>query len=605
MGFHCDPKLCIKMYLEHENQYAYSIMERYGYAQRLSLDNEISSLTSSQFDNIMMDWSRKKPSDLIDFFSKLGVYCKKKNLCISNQTFDTFIDNLTDSIKNTSDQELESLFYAVTNWPETESIRTRNYIEVWAALDDECINRLQKWSFDEVLKYVSLFFMLNVTRVSEFSQKGVQKLVTKAKQLSHSQVVQTMFYTGILRRSPFDMHNMELELVKRFKEFTLDELAIISMGFFKSKTPIRDSKLVFQIINKIIENSNDVNEISLASLLKIIRYSLRKSKDSEIYKLLDTLQHEVPRLSVMCNVHLALVGTSTLTLHEECLHKIAETVGNHIAETRLKDLERLVFTFGIFNIKPVTKECFFDKVLNELRRPERRSEIEKHGRAYACCISYLSLLEIYPVDLMSDVLSKKFLDKAYGNHHLAYGREILTIHTTASIFCPEAKMNRLTDKCAISLAKKYTEYVPSENFVKNYNDSHKLFLDVMKVLKEERGGDEYVIGDHVLPHHHKGDIIICNDQKGSPVKIPESYKHTVFGLVRKIPDNKQWIVFIIPGKNGFILNSDVPTGTYQTKIRELKALGYNVALVNWTSYGSLETKEEKLKFINNLVREAR
>ncbi|XP_013185801.2 uncharacterized protein LOC106131292 [Amyelois transitella] len=600
--FHSNPKLCYKMHLENENKYAYTIMEKNGYSMRLSKDNNVLPITTNEFEKIIQEnWAKKKPNELINYFSQLGTFCSTNNLCMSNKMFDNLIDSLTDNVRYLSDQELELLFYSVTDWPETESIRTRNYIEIWAALDDECINRLQGWSFDDMLKFTSLFFMLNVTRVSEFSQKSVQKLASKAKQLTHSQIVQALFYIGIMRKSPHDMHNLELELDKRFKEFSLDELAVMSMGFFKSKTPIRDNEVVFKIIHKIMENSKEINEVSLAALLKIIRYSLHTCRNNEIYDLLDTLQHEVPRLSIMCNVHLALLGTATLTLHKECLLKVGKTVSSRISEARLKDLERLVLTFGIFNVTLKTKECFFEKVINELKNPDRQSEIEKHARTYACCISFFSLVGKYPVDLMSNVLSSEFLKTNYGKHCPSYGKEILTIHTTAEIFCPQAKMNRLTDKCAIILAKKYTDFVPSEDYVKKYNVSERMFLDVKQLLKEARGGDKFVLGDHVLPHHQRGDIIICNDHDGLPVEIPENYRRNLFGLARRVPDHNHWIVLVIGGKNAFISGSDTPTGPFLTKIKELRALGYHAALVNWTTFNNLKTNEAKFIYISNLI----
>lgn len=504
-NFHCNANLCVKMFMEHENNYAYSVMESKGYSIPISLKKvESTTLTKDQFDMLIKkDWSKASPKESFEGFSMLAEYCAENNIQISNRMFDDFIDCLTDYIKLASDKELESVFFSLAKWPEPESIRTRNFIEVWAALDDECLNRLQKWTFDQQFYFISLFFMLKAIKVSDFTNKCILKFASKAKQLTPGQLVQTYFYIGVQRKQPFDMHNLELHLENIFSEFSIDDLAIMSMGFFKSKTPIRSVVLVEKIADKIIECSKDIHEMSLAALFKIIRYSMKIPKTDIIYKFLDKIQHEVPRLSVMCNVHLALVGTSTLTLHKGCLTKIAESIISNLSTSRLKDLERLVLTYGTFNFKPLTTECLFERIMEELRDPKRELEVLKYGRSYACCIAYLGLLEIYPVDLMSKVLSSEFLLNTYGKQCFTYGREILTIHNTSQIFCKEAKMNRLDDRVATILAKKFTDYVPNDNFKKQYNVSEKLFLDVFNVLREQRG-EQYVVGDHILTHHQRG-----------------------------------------------------------------------------------------------------
>ncbi|CAG9791947.1 unnamed protein product [Diatraea saccharalis] len=605
-NIHFNSILKIKMFMEYENRYAYDIMENKGYARGLYPEKVKDTLLSTEeFSMILKEnWTRKSPSEIFKVFSLLGMYSSQNDMCISNNIFDSFVDHLTDNIKFASDAELQALFYSLLKWPETESIRTRNYIEVWAALDDECLNRFKQWSIDENLSFLALFYMLNVSRVSDFSQKALQRIASKAKQLSPGQLVQTMFYIGVARKPPFDMHNLEVHLEKLFAEFTLDELAIMSMGFFKSKTPIRNTELTTKIIHKIIENSKETHEVSLAALLKVIRYSYKANNENIIYNLLEKLQYEVPRLSIMCNVHLALVGMSTLTLHKECLDRIAELTLRSISETRLKDLERLILTYGTFDLIPNTKENFFENIIKELRKPERLSEIERYGRSFACCIAFLGCLGIYPVDLMNKVLSKDFLLTTYGKHVITYGREVLSIHNSAQLFCSDQKINLLNDKSAIILAKKYTDFVPRENYQKQYNVNEKVMLDIMRILKACRGGDEYVVGDHIVTHHQRGDIIICNDSNGSPVKVREHFYNTKFGLLRRPPDSNSWVALVIAGKNGVINNTDIPTGPFKSKLREIEALGFYGNLIISSKYNTLTSDESKADYLNNLIKEA-
>ncbi|CAH2091926.1 unnamed protein product [Euphydryas editha] len=604
--FHNTNNVYAKMYMENENKYAYNIMQNNGYQIGFNVDKKKSqSLTKEQFLNILeRNWLKETPQEIFKLFSSVGEYCGENNICISSEQFDHYIDALTDCIQFATDEELISIFYALAKWPETESIRTRNYIEVWASLDDECLKRINNWSFDEMFTFISLFYMLNVTRVSDFTHKCLLKITGKTKKLTKSQVVQTLFFIGIVRKSPPDIHNLEVYIENNFSQFSLDELAIIAMGLFKSKTPIRSTTLLLRIIDKIKKKSTQIHEVSLASLLKIIRYSMKRSEDNEIYDLLDTLQHETSRLSIMCNVQMALVGTSTLTLHEDCLTKIANATLKSISSTRLKDLERLTLTYGTFNFRPNTEICFFSKILEELRKQEREEEIKGHGRSFSCCVAYLGLLNIYPVDLMNKILSPDFLLKTYGKHCHQYGREILTIHNTAKIFAKEEVVNFLKDNQVVILSKKYTDYIPDENYEKQYNISERMFLDVIKIVRDMRGGKQFATGRHIITHHQRGDIIICNNSQGVPLQVDKAFSDKNFAFVTTPPDKNVWAALIIAGRNTLIQKLNTSTGHLNAKVRELNALGYHAAIVSWHIYNKLEKNDKKIEYLNNLIKEA-
>ncbi|KAG7305378.1 hypothetical protein JYU34_009444 [Plutella xylostella] len=595
-----------KLYIENENGYAYNIMTNKGYANQFALDIASDKVSQAEFDRIMQDnLKNKTPQEIFQMFSKIGAYCSEHNMCISNKMFDNHIDVLTDNIKFASDDELKSLFYALKRWPETPSARSRNYIEVWAALDDECLKRHTEWSTDKILSYLSLFYMLKIIKATDYSQKVLNKLATKAKRLTPAQLVPTFFYVGALRNPPYDMHNLEIQLAQNISLLTVDDLAVTALGFFKSKTPIRSMELISKIIEKIIESSKEIHEISLAALLKLIRFSLRIiANDDPLYRLLGVLEAEVPRLSLMCCVHIALVGTPTLTVHESCLDAIARKLISSIEDARLKDIERLVLTYGLFSYKPKTDICLFEIITDELKNPRKQAQIDKYPRCYGCCVSYLGLLGIYPKDLISKVLDPKFLEKQYGRNPFEYGREILSLHNSVKIyFDNDSDMNCLTDRAAIVMAKRYTDYMPDQEHKKQYNITEKMILDTIRVLREVRGGHQYVLGDHVLTHHQRGDIIICNGKDGKPVSVEDTFPKS-FGLIKRPPTDDTWVVLVIAGRNALLRKSRQATGPLQQKIVELRHIGYKANMIRWDDWSTLQTDEEKIEYLNNLITEA-
>ncbi|CAK1551761.1 unnamed protein product [Leptosia nina] len=407
-----------------------------------------------------------------------------------------------------------------------------------------------------------------------------------------------------MRFSPNDMHNLELAVEKCFDKFSIDELAIISMGFFKSKVPVRNFNTISRIIDKILENPSAVHEVSLAALLKVIRLSRKIPIDDKIYDLLEKLQCEVSRLSIMCNVHIALLSCSTLTLHEGCLLKIAEVVLKNITNARIKDFERLVLTFGTFNLLPQTPDNFIEKVIDELRKPYREQEILTHGRSFACCIAHLGLSGYYPLDLIEKTLNKPFLEQTYGKYCLSYGREILSLNNFVKIFHKNANID-LSDKESLTLAKRYTDYLPDENYAKQYNVTEKLYMDIKRVIESDRGAN-YVVGHHIVTHHQRGDLIICDDVNNRPVAVQDVFSNIKFGTLCSAPnDNNIWIALIVVGRNGMLYKDNKPSGHFLSKIRELNALGFKAAPVCWTYYSECKTHEEKLKYINTVIKEAK
>lgn len=506
--FSTNSSLSFKMFMEHENVYAYNVMKNNGY-NIVSIDaaKESSTLSKEQFDKLLsQDWSNEQSEVLFRLFPKFGAYATAHNMCISNKMFDAYIDHLTDSLAGASDGQLVSVFYSLYQWPETESVRTRNFIEVWAALDETCFQRLHKWSFDELLTFLSLFYMLNVSKGSDYFRKSLDKLAAKAKKLTPNQLVQTLFFVGIQRRQPYDMHNLEVHLENNFEQFHVDELAIMAMGFFKSKTPLRNIELVKKIINKVTNNAKNINEVTLAALLKIVRYSLKVPEEESLqalYIMLDTLNDEIPRLSILCNVHIALVGTSKLVFHEKSLNSIAKVVYNNMSDTRVKDLERLALSYGTFVYTPQVGGDLFDKIIDELRSPKRETEINDHGRSFACCVSYLTLLNKYPEDLINKVLNEEFLLQTYGNLYMI-GKETLALDNIAEMYLKDKGINRLPVRLLKALSKKYTDYVPSEEYKKQYNITDRMMLDMSSVLTEMRGGSQFHKADHILTHHQRG-----------------------------------------------------------------------------------------------------
>lgn len=62
--------------------------------------------------------------------------------------------------------------------------------------------------------------------------------------------------------------------------------------------------------------------------------------------------------------------------------------------------------------------------------------------------------------------------------------------------------------------------------------------------------------------------------------MKDKFQSIDFGLLRRPPDSNTWIALVIAGRNAIIYDTDIATGFFTSKIRELQSLGYHAALVS-------------------------
>jgi len=82
-----------------------------------------------------------------------------------------------------------------------------------------------------------------------------------------------MFYANTSRKflPTLPMYDIEQEICSYYNDFSIKELGIVSLGFFKTQTPIRNQELVKNLYNSVIKEIVDINSIELAAFLKVLK----------------------------------------------------------------------------------------------------------------------------------------------------------------------------------------------------------------------------------------------------------------------------------------------------------------------------------------------
>uniref|UniRef100_A0A1B0CGV9 Fast kinase domain-containing protein 5 n=1 Tax=Lutzomyia longipalpis TaxID=7200 RepID=A0A1B0CGV9_LUTLO len=341
-----------KIFPERENDYAHGILERVGKYHLIKDDvKSIGELLSEQqFREICerKSWSGVPHGEMVETFEKLAVYCGKNDIKLADSRLDIFIDAMVELCFSFTDDLLLKTLRLLTHFPPSDGINSRNFVEIWSALDDACVERIDKWQTEQLLLVCDHWYALNLAKVCKCTFQATKKLGRKLKALSPTNLVQTMFYVNMRRKPLLDMFDFEVNLFESIDNLSLDEIAVMSMGFFKTETKIRNPELVDKIFQRVTAEIKTVQDISLVSIMKILRYSAKLQHIQLLDDFLIAVTPEIHRLSLLSCLHIALFGTDMQFYNHGCLEKVIERFAADLKSCRLKEFERLTFVMGLY-----------------------------------------------------------------------------------------------------------------------------------------------------------------------------------------------------------------------------------------------------------------
>lgn len=403
-----------------ENEYAHAVLEKNPvYSTTLApkdyLD-ETERISDDEFQRmITKDWHNESAESVFVSFKKLSLYCSKKGVSVQEEMFDGLFRTMGLKCPQLSDDDLIGILACLRLWP-AEKASSRNYVELWNTVDKECSLRMKKWDRNKLLLVADHWYVLHLGRLSEFMWHCTVRLSRRPEKLTPAQLVQCVFYINIRRKFPprISVYDFEYSLAKCLDQLTVDELGILAMGFFKSEKPITSQTLLTELIRRIMSSVDTIHEITLAALLKVIRYSLQPTSADMLFVLMDKLMPNIDRLSRLCCTHIALVGTNVQLYHEGIMNKIVQRLVNELESCRLKDLERLAFALSMYNYEHKMEPSIYKLIAQELCRSERTEEIKLYPKCLSCCLHYLSIQEVFLKEETSKVLDINFIHAVYG-----------------------------------------------------------------------------------------------------------------------------------------------------------------------------------------------
>ncbi|GJQ85365.1 hypothetical protein Trydic_g10139 [Trypoxylus dichotomus] len=598
-------------FYETENVHALRILESFPLTTTLNDDHlqHATQIISSDTEfNKLLDqhWRIASPSRIVKTFLSVVDYCQKQNINISDNRFDRLVDGLLDNVENLTMDELYAMLKCLKGLPMTENYSSHNYHDVWSALDDICTWRLNDWDRDTLFKFANMFYLLHLGRIGDYIFRFIDRLARKPERLSREQLVHAFFYMNICRKRPIEFE-FESAIENKLKDLTVDEMAIIAMGFFKTQTKIKLASILNRMLELVIENSETIHEISLAAILKIIRFSQNNQTIDNILKMLDKISVEVPRLSYLCATHAILTGTSLQIFHEPILKAVTQKTVEQICNpenVRLKDIERVLLAVTMFDYDPQTKPDFYDAVYKELHAEQRDPEKILHPKCLPMALGFLSIRNMYSPKLMNDLLKPEFTFKVYGKNSKLYPRDLFLLNYGAEIDLPNYNGSKWSEEMKAKACKWLIEYLPEETHgTKGLSASNKMIFDVIEIITRIVGDQKYLYIGHILPHYTKSDIVLCLDKTTNAFVEPLALKNYKLHEIKYPTDLEKykWYCFVVVGNNLTARNTTNPLGILNMKQRHLRTIGYDPILVTWNQYNWLEM-EEKVDYILNKIK---
>ena len=342
---------------------------------------------------------------------------KRKNLISRNPDLKTtHIQAVPEALKDIAGDSMK----LITNHEEIRVLLAN-------AFSSACVARMKNWNKTRILYVADFFYGMRYRAYEEnscgYHQAMIDFILKKhLRGMQSTDVVLLLLHLSIARKSHNKIMNaLEKRVDVYVNEYSLDELAIVCLGFFKTRTPIRNMRLLESIAEKLAEDAKSADEVSLAGIYKCFGKSTTKTVGRKIPHLVDchnkTIQTLLPRLSdlnVKTVMHIFSYCYTIQQVSSDFMDAICDVVkAADFSSWRIKDLSKLIFQLGNFQCR-VNDYSLYDHCIRELERGSRKEEIAKYPECLVTSLLGLAYVDIFPHSLIDKCLSYSFLKNLKG-----------------------------------------------------------------------------------------------------------------------------------------------------------------------------------------------
>ncbi|XP_049529852.1 uncharacterized protein LOC125948127 [Anopheles darlingi] len=603
--------LGVKKHVENENDYASSVLHR-SLAQIPAEEFRLKTTIHSSNPPIDVDnfvesskCAEKTPEKQLELLDGFVALVSRGSTPVDDSRFAGFVESFAESVRSFDETHIELALKLLTKLDEIKTPYEPNYVDLWMALDGECLKRVTDWDTERLLHFADLWYPLRLAKQGKFVNKALWKISNRLRKLAPRTLVKTVFYINLTRVPMENMMDIEVNFAQNFDSFSIDDVAVLCMGFFKTETPIRSTELLDKIYQTTIRHVATVEDIALTAILKLLRYSSRIPSVPSMEALLAALVPRIPSLSTFACLHVALLGSDIHLCHSPTLEPVVAKFADNLSELRLKDLERIAFVLAHNNTAFVSGKdsLLCARILEDL--PNRITEIVTYPRCYISLLYFLAIRNVYNVDYITTAFDKQFLKLAYKKNLPGAGREAVSLDAYASINLRDRYDGNRFPANAFQIVCKLTQdYLPNPKY--RLTKSDRMLLDIQRTFGELKPGSTQCRIVHLLPHYQRPDILFCWDALSKRLLdvnelLPEQSTHEIMTreavLKERSKEKHLRLVAIVVGSwNCYVRNVKRRTGGYAMKLEQLRRLGYEIVEIPWYEW-PVYSQDDMLKYL--------
>lgn len=312
------------------------------------------------------------------------------------------------------------------------------FIKVFAALDLECSNRLEKLQPKTILDFLNIYMQIIPNRIVEctFYQLGIDHLSANIENLTKSELVQFIFYAGLRKRDKRTQGIIKscLKHLKKetIQELSCEELCIICNATFKTSTKVTNKHFLNKVKNYLNDNLNLLKDPAVfITLIKTIRHNHYEDDN-----LLSTISctiffnktMECYSFAAMC--HILALYADWLYYEEEllkhfcnkCIEELKNFELNHkytyiTRYIRDKDIKRFLWSLSTLGYGEVDCDVVQNTIIPKIVERITEGELSKDPESLVEMMLYLWMMNYQAVELVPYIFTNKNIARIRGKIH--------------------------------------------------------------------------------------------------------------------------------------------------------------------------------------------
>ncbi|KAG9470496.1 hypothetical protein GDO78_017597, partial [Eleutherodactylus coqui] len=377
------------------------------------------------------------------------------------------------------------------------------------AYERELSRRVRFLSTNELLLVADMFRCLSF-RTDRFVDTMYIYMDLCCMDLSLSQAVQLIYLIGEKRYAPEDlMRKLEAVVLRDVQTITLDEIGTVCLGFFKSGHGL-SPHLMRTFGDMIMENSDNISNFSLVSVLKMFRFT--RVNHIDFFRQIGQEAHKrIPNMGIQGIMHVTLCFSSFRILNENLMNAVASVIPDRVSYCRSKDIAKLLWSFGRLNYDPPNADIFYSALITEISKNlEEFLDFPEH---FLTCLMGLAFCQRFPLDLIEVALSEEFIRSSLKRTMFELKKDLFTIAGSVEIECPEYTGENISPELRQEVTQMLVSFSKQDIHIREEE------LNAVSTLEILLGGPEFVKYHMILPHTRSKDVEVHLDINNKPIAL--------------------------------------------------------------------------------------